>query len=107
MIRILNPFVRLVARAPARVQTKLLVAFLTIAALLVITGAGGLRELSGDRTSDVQCTGGCRVAVRATLPWSVYVGAPDPDTNVPILPITFEPFDRLRRQMVGEPFPGD
>jgi signal transduction histidine kinase len=47
MIRILNPFVRFVARAPARVQTKLLVAFLTIAALLVITGAGGLRELSG------------------------------------------------------------
>ncbi len=58
------------------------------------------------RTSDVQCTG-CQVAVRATLPWSVYVGAPDPDTTVPILPITFEPFDRLRRQMVGEPFPGD
>src|SRR5215467_6250688 len=47
MIRILNPFVRFVARVPARVQTKLLVAFLTIAALLVITGAGGLRELSG------------------------------------------------------------
>src|SRR5262245_35250184 len=47
MIRILSPFVRLVARVPARVQTKLLVAFLTIAALLVITGAGALRELSG------------------------------------------------------------
>jgi hypothetical protein len=47
MSRILNPFVRFVARVPARVQTKLLVAFLTIAALLVITGAGGLRELSG------------------------------------------------------------
>jgi hypothetical protein len=63
-------------------------------------------ESDPHRSSDVQCTG-CRVAVRATLPWSVYVGAPDPDTNVPILPITFEPFDRLRRQMVGEPFPGD
>src|SRR5215813_2988078 len=47
MIRILNPFVRFVARVPARVQTKLLVAFLTIAVLLVITGTGGLRELSG------------------------------------------------------------
>src|SRR5262249_52288733 len=38
---------------------------------------------------------------------AVYVGAPDPDTTVPVLPIRFEPFDRLRRQMVGEPFPGD
>src|SRR6516162_5029702 len=55
MIRILNPFIRLVARVPARVQTKLLVAFLTIAALLVITGAGGLRELSGvnERTEEL------------------------------------------------------
>jgi signal transduction histidine kinase len=55
MIRILSPFVRLVARVPARVQTKLLVAFLTIAALLVITGAGGLRELSGvnERTEEL------------------------------------------------------
>jgi signal transduction histidine kinase len=47
MIRILSPFVRFVARVPAPVQTKLLVSFLTIAALLVITGASGLRELSG------------------------------------------------------------
>src|SRR5499426_2662788 len=55
MIRILSPFVRFVARVPARVQTKLLVAFLTIAALLVITGAGGLRELSGvnERTEEL------------------------------------------------------
>src|SRR6266481_2320620 len=55
MIRILNPFVRLVARVPARVQTKLLVAFLTIAGLLVITGTGGLRELSGvnERTEEL------------------------------------------------------
>jgi hypothetical protein len=30
-----------------------------------------------------------------------------PDTSFLILPITFEPFDRLRRQIVGEPFPGD
>ena len=55
MIRILSPLVRFVARVPARVQTKLLVAFLTIAALLVITGAGGLRELSGvnERTEEL------------------------------------------------------
>src|SRR5712671_5589798 len=55
MIRILSPFVRLVARVPARVQTKLLVAFLTIAGLLVITGTGGLRELSGvnERTEEL------------------------------------------------------
>jgi signal transduction histidine kinase len=55
MIRILNPFVRMVARAPARVQTKLLAAFLTIVALLVITGAGALRELSGvnERTEEL------------------------------------------------------
>jgi len=55
MIRLLSPFVSFVARVPARVQTKLLVAFLTIAALLVITGAGGLRELSGvnERTEEL------------------------------------------------------
>src|SRR5499426_2711496 len=55
MIRILSPLVRFVARVPARVQTKLLVAFLTIAALLVITGAGALRELSGvnERTEEL------------------------------------------------------
>jgi len=46
----------------------------------------GCDAIDPHRTSDVQCTG-CRVAVRATLPWSVYVGAPDPDTTVPILPI--------------------
>src|SRR6516225_7946074 len=56
MIRILNPFIRLVARVPARVQTKLLVAFLTIAALLVITGAGGLRELSGVNERTLEST---------------------------------------------------
>ena len=55
MTRILSPLVGLVARAPARVQTKLLAAFLTIVALLVITGAGGLRELSGvnERTEEL------------------------------------------------------
>ena len=55
MIRILNPFVRMVARAPAPVQTKLLAAFLTIVALLVVLGADGLRELSGvnERTEEL------------------------------------------------------
>jgi hypothetical protein len=33
--------------------------------------------------------------------------ASDPDTTVPILPITFEPFDRPRRQIVGSHSPGD
>jgi len=55
MIRVLNPLVALVARVPARVQTKLLAAFLMIVALLIITGAGGLRELSGvnERTEEL------------------------------------------------------
>ena len=43
----MNPFVGLVARAPARVQSKLLAAFLAIAALLIIMGAVGLQVLSG------------------------------------------------------------
>jgi signal transduction histidine kinase len=42
----MNPFVGLVARVPARVQTKLLAAFLAIAALLIIVGAVGLEALS-------------------------------------------------------------
>src|SRR5262249_11575607 len=55
MIRLLNPLVAFVARVPARVQTKLLAAFLMIVALLIITGAGGLRELSGvnERTEEL------------------------------------------------------
>src|SRR5438270_257349 len=55
MIRLLNPLVGFVARVPARVQTELLAAFLMIVALLVITGAGGLRELSGvnERTEEL------------------------------------------------------
>src|ERR1700729_4502993 len=39
--------VDLVARAPARVQVKLLVAFLTIAMLLIMVGAVGLQVLRG------------------------------------------------------------
>ena len=46
MLRIMNPFVGLVARVPARVQSKLLAAFLAIAALLIIVGAVGLQALS-------------------------------------------------------------
>jgi signal transduction histidine kinase len=55
MIRLLSPLVGLVARTPARVQTKLLAAFLTMVALLVVTGAGGLQELSGvnERTEEL------------------------------------------------------
>src|ERR687887_322497 len=40
-----NWLVRAVARAPVRVRTKLLVAFLGIAALLVVVGFLGLRVL--------------------------------------------------------------
>jgi signal transduction histidine kinase len=46
-MRIMDPFVRLVSRVPARVQTKLLAAFLAIAGLLIIVGAVGLEVLSG------------------------------------------------------------
>src|ERR1700732_884386 len=46
-MRIMNPFVDLVARVPARVQLKLLAAFLAIATLLIIVGAVGLEVLSG------------------------------------------------------------
>ena len=45
MMRILNPLVGLVSRVPAPVQTKLLAAFLAIAALLVMVGAVGLEGL--------------------------------------------------------------
>jgi signal transduction histidine kinase len=47
MLRIMNPFVDLVARVPAPVQLKLLAAFLAIATLLIIVGAVGLQVLSG------------------------------------------------------------
>jgi CHASE3 domain sensor protein len=45
--RIRKLLVDSVARVPARVQTKLLVAFLTIVGLLIVLGAVGLRVLSG------------------------------------------------------------
>jgi len=55
MTRILSVLVGLVSRVPARVQAKLLVAFLTIAALLVAVGAVGLQGLRevNDRTEQL------------------------------------------------------
>jgi signal transduction histidine kinase/cell division protein FtsB len=44
---ITNRLIDWVARIPARVQTKLLIAFLTIVGLLIILGAVGLQVLSG------------------------------------------------------------
>jgi signal transduction histidine kinase/HAMP domain-containing protein len=44
--RAMSPFVGLVSRLPARVQTKLLAAFLAIALLLIMVGAVGLQALS-------------------------------------------------------------
>ena len=69
MIGILNPFVRMVARAPAPVQTKLLAAFLTIVALLVVLGADCLRELSGvnERTEVQHDTTGQLYSVASAL----------------------------------------
>jgi signal transduction histidine kinase len=54
-MRILNPFVGLVSRVPARVQAKLLAAFLAIAVLLIIVGAASLYVLSGvnERTEEL------------------------------------------------------
>jgi signal transduction histidine kinase len=46
-MRIMRPFVGLVSRVPARVQAKLLAAFLAIAMLLIMVGAVGLQVLSG------------------------------------------------------------
>jgi signal transduction histidine kinase/CheY-like chemotaxis protein len=46
-MRLERPLVSLVSRAPARVQTKLLAAFLAIVGLLIALGAVGLEVLSG------------------------------------------------------------
>ena len=55
MIGLRNLAVDLVSRVPARVQTKLLVAFLVMVALLILLGAVGLRVLSGmnERTEEL------------------------------------------------------
>jgi signal transduction histidine kinase/CHASE3 domain sensor protein len=46
-MRLRNLVVGLVSRVPARVQTKLLVAFLAMVALIILLGAVGLQVLSG------------------------------------------------------------
>jgi HAMP domain-containing protein len=53
--RLMRPFVALVSHTPARVQFKLLAAFLAIAMLLIIVGAVGLHVLSGvhERAEDL------------------------------------------------------
>jgi signal transduction histidine kinase/DNA-binding response OmpR family regulator/CHASE3 domain sensor protein len=53
--RLRNFAVELVSRVPARVQTKLLVAFLAMVALLILLGAVGQRVLSGmsERTEEL------------------------------------------------------
>src|ERR1700747_2388865 len=54
-MRIMNPLVNLVARVPARVQNKLLTAFLVITTLLIILGTVGLQALRGvnERTEEL------------------------------------------------------
>ncbi len=55
MTRFRNFTVDIISRVPARVQTKLLVAFLAMVALLILLGAVGLRVLSGmnERTEEL------------------------------------------------------
>ena len=54
LIRLRRSVCNLVARAPVRVQTKLLAAFLAIVALLIVLGTVGLNVLGGanDRTTN-------------------------------------------------------
>ncbi|MGZ4415978.1 MAG: ATP-binding protein [Gaiellaceae bacterium] len=59
-----NPLVRAVAYLPAKVRTKLLVAFLAIAALLVLIALLGLRVL-GQANSRAERLGGLQVRVAA------------------------------------------
>jgi signal transduction histidine kinase/HAMP domain-containing protein len=53
--KVTNRLVGWVARLPARVQTKLLIAFLSIVGLLIVLGAVGLQVLSGvnDQTNEL------------------------------------------------------
>src|SRR6516225_12226369 len=55
MMRVMASLVSLVARVPARIQVKLLAAFLAIAMLLIIVGAVGLQVLRGvnERTEEL------------------------------------------------------
>ena len=54
-MQMMSALVGLVSRVPARVQTKLMVAFLAIVMLLIMVGAVGLRVLSGvnERTEEL------------------------------------------------------
>jgi CHASE3 domain sensor protein len=52
----LKPLVDFVSRVPARVEAKLLAAFLAIAALLIVMGAVGLAVLSGVNERTEQLT---------------------------------------------------
>jgi signal transduction histidine kinase/CheY-like chemotaxis protein len=54
-MQVLRPLVDLVSRVPARVQVKLMAAFLAIVVLLIVMGAVGLQVLSGvnQRTDDL------------------------------------------------------
>ena len=56
MIRLGNAAVNAVSRVPARVQTKLLVAFLAMVALIVLLGGVGLHILSGINTQTEEPT---------------------------------------------------
>src|SRR5262249_23953714 len=47
IMQVLRPLVDLVSRVPARVQAKLMAAFLAITVLLIVMGAVGLQVLSG------------------------------------------------------------
>jgi len=55
LTKLRDRFIGLVARWPARVQTKLLIAFLSIVGLLIVLGAVGLKVLSGvnDETNEL------------------------------------------------------
>jgi methyl-accepting chemotaxis protein len=55
MMPMIGPVIDLVARVPARVQVKLLAAFLTITMLLIVVGAVGLQVLRGvnERTENL------------------------------------------------------
>ena len=68
MIRLRNLAVGLVSRAPARVQTKLLVAFLAMVALIILLGAVGLQVLSGmNARTRVRSTGSTFELVSITM----------------------------------------
>jgi len=60
-----------------------------------------------ERASDAELLAALRAdfARDGVARYAVAYAASDPVTTVPIPPITFEPFDWPRRQIVGEPSP--